>query len=235
MSKPEQHEMFPATSWTLVARASIESADGRSLSELIERYLPAMRSFVVRVMRVSESDADDIVQGFVTTRLLEKNILHAASQHRGRLRAYLSTAIRNYVIDRQRGVRAWKDIESHPELLADPGDQDHGFDAEWARALLDRTASRLRDHFITTGKPKIWEVFKARVLVPTRDGVPAPDYEQLVSRFGFRTATEACSAVTTGKRAFSRLLRSALRETVDRDEDVDDELRILRDILSEQK
>jgi DNA-directed RNA polymerase specialized sigma24 family protein len=233
MSTPGPSDNFPQTHWTLVARAASRELNPAAFEALLRQYSPALRGFLIRSLRLHAHEADDLVQGFIASRLLEKNILEQASPVRGRLRSFLAASLRNYVIDAQRQQTNRRRVElgsaslTETELAFDPA----LFDVEWARTLLDRTVVRMRDHFERTGQHRTWLVFEARILTPTLQGTPAPAYEHMVARFGFETATEACSAVTTAKRAFGRFLREAIQQTVGTDADIDDEIRTLREIL----
>jgi hypothetical protein len=74
-------------------------------------------------------------------------------------------------------------------------------------------------------------VFEARVLEPMlRERAPVP-LGELVRRFGV-TAERASNLLATAKRMFARNLRRVVGEYADGDDDIEDEIRCLRAILS---
>ena len=57
-------------------------------------------------------------------------------------------------------------------------------------------------------------------------------YEELVEKFGFETPTKASNALITAKRIFSRKLQEVVREYVETDEELAEELADLRAIAA---
>src|SRR4051794_35571153 len=92
---------FPSTHWTWVERAgSGEEAVRRpAMDAFLRRYLPALRAHVVARARVTAEEADDLLQGFVCSRLLERNLLGRVAREGGRFRTFLLTTLDRYVID----------------------------------------------------------------------------------------------------------------------------------------
>src|SRR2546421_1890182 len=98
MPVPDRHSAphrpdadFLSTHWSLVLRGG--NRDGSqaeaALSVLCQRYWFPLYAYVRR--RVADvHEAQDLTQGFFA-RLLEKNVLAAASPERGRFRAFLLT------------------------------------------------------------------------------------------------------------------------------------------------
>src|SRR2546430_1488073 len=65
---------FPATQWSLVGRAGHVTGSRRreALGTLLHRYMPAMRTHLVLARRMSPDQADDLIQGFVTDKIIEQ-------------------------------------------------------------------------------------------------------------------------------------------------------------------
>ncbi len=230
----EDRTDFPPTSWTLVASAKGDGG-GKSLEKLVSRYVPALQNFLISALRVDPHDAEEIVQEFVASKIIERQLLEAAEPSRGRLRSFLSASLRNFLVDRQRQDISRRRTELRASQLHDESFvkcDSTSFDIEWARAILEQTASALRHHFETSDRKQTWQVFELRVVRPLQDGTPPPSYATMVKQLGFRSATEACSAVTTAKRAFARILHEVISQTIGEEADLDDEIRHLRQILS---
>ena len=80
----------------------------------------------------------------------------------------------------------------------------------------------------------IWGVFESRILLPTTEGRPVVDYQDLVQKFGFRSPTQAANALITGKRMYTRILRSVVAEYALNEEDAEAEIRDLERVLARQ-
>src|SRR5438477_6642253 len=91
---------FPSTQWSLVGRAGRTSNEHRrdALGVLLHRYMPALRAHLVLAKRMSADHAEDLLQGFVADKIIEKNLLAQAEQARGRFRSFLLAALNHYVI-----------------------------------------------------------------------------------------------------------------------------------------
>jgi hypothetical protein len=64
------------------------------------------------------------------------------------------------------------------------------------------------------------------------DGIEPMPYAQLVDQFGFESPIKAANALTTAKRMLDRNLRAVLRDYLDDEADVEQELADLRAILA---
>jgi DNA-directed RNA polymerase specialized sigma24 family protein len=101
---------FATTHWSLVAAASGLEPDTalqkNALAGLCEAYWFPLYAFV-RWQGRSESDAEDLIQGFFA-RLIEKNDLAAADPARGRFRTFLLASLRHYIandLDRRQAIK----------------------------------------------------------------------------------------------------------------------------------
>src|SRR4051812_38640775 len=87
---------FPMTQWSLVARAGQPPAEARAaLDVLLRRYAPALRAHLLLDRRMSgdRSKAEDVLQGFVADKVLERNLIALADRERGRFRTFLLAAL----------------------------------------------------------------------------------------------------------------------------------------------
>src|SRR5918993_469093 len=101
---------FPTTQWTLVGNAARLGDPERrreAMGQLLERYLPALRTAVSR-MGVRHDQVEDLLQGFICDRVIQQNILSAADQARGRFRSFIFTSLRNFVFNQARAALAAK-------------------------------------------------------------------------------------------------------------------------------
>ena len=245
MSEPVRSSSpFPNTSWSMVARAAHvrSSVRRRTLDTLLRQYLPVLRAYLAARRRISPDEAEDLVQGFLASKVLEQQILKRADPARGKFRTFLMTALERYALDEWRKDTAAKRSPAGgraPDPLGDLAEADHPpaeaadlFDLEWARQAVDLAVSRMRRECQAGGRQDVWGVFEARVLGPTlHDAEPVP-YAQLVLRFGIASPEQAVALLTTGKRMFSRNLREVVSEYAEDEHEAEEELRRLKRILA---
>jgi len=226
---------FPTTDWSMLAHA----ADGRgtaqrlSLDQLLRRYMPPMRRFLLGCRQVNPQHVDDLIQSFITERVIESDLLKNADRTRGRFRSLLIRALTNYVID---GHRREKAHRTGPVLqLTDDaavvarGESDPSvyFERVWAEHVTAEALERTRLRLATTDRDRVWEVFSRRVLSPA-----TAEYRELAEQYQFTTLTKCASALHAAKRIFARELRVVLAEFGGENADINEELRDLKNIFA---
>src|ERR1700677_2779450 len=82
---------FPVTRWSLVVRAADTDAGIKriALTELLEKYLPALRSYLRLSKRLDADRADDLLQSFLASKVLDEDLIERADQRRGKFRTFL--------------------------------------------------------------------------------------------------------------------------------------------------
>ena len=88
---------FPSTDWSEVEEAGGGSgpAAREALGELLVRYLPALRAHLVRRLRFTPDEAEDLLQGFIADKVVERGLVARADRRRGRFRTFLLAALEN--------------------------------------------------------------------------------------------------------------------------------------------
>jgi hypothetical protein len=233
---------FPTTRWSLVAQAAQGSVDNSkaALADLLSRYTPPMKAYLIAGRRIRPDAADDILQGFIASRVLEQGLLGQADRNFGRFRGFLLSTLRAYVADQARhNGRAKRSatgevlsLDSAPEPSDNSGDPRMIFDVEWARRVLSEALEQMRTQCVASGRSDLWVVFDERVVGPTLGQRPAMPYAELVARLGLGSAEQASNLLMTAKRLFRRCLRSVVRGYVADEAEVDEELADLERILS---
>jgi RNA polymerase sigma-70 factor (ECF subfamily) len=232
---------FPTTHWSLVAQAGRDTADVRreALERLLRRYLPALRVHLVHTRRMAPEDADDLLQDFVTNRIIEKDLLSRADRDLGKFRTYLLAALDHFLIDQRRRQGAKKRSPGRGARL-DLGDQEDQipaapasdtFDRAWARGVLAEALERMRAECAASGRDDVWGVFEGRLLAPILRGSEPMDYEELVARFGLTSAAQASNVLMTAKRTFARTVRAVVGQYALGDEAIESEIRELHEVL----
>jgi len=226
-------EGFATTRWSIIAAAG-QTSDAQvnmALEELCQTYWYPLYAHVRR-RGYSKEDAEDLTQAFFA-RFLEKNYLNGLSSQRGRFRAFLLAALKNFLANewdksqrQKRGGGAtflsldWQDAESRYRI--DPADQlspDKLFDRAWALTLLERVMHRLeRVNLDNT----YFQQLKPCLTAERR----AINYSEVAGQLGI-TESAVRVAAHRLRRQYRELLRAEIAETLMDKEQLEDELHAL--------
>jgi len=234
---------FVQTDWSLVGRVGRGGPEGRreALGVLLLRYMPALQAHLVYRRGLSPDAADDLLQEFVASKIIEKDLIAHARRNAGKFRTFLLTALNRFLINRIRDEQAKKRSPEHGKVVSMgdcveqlPSDDEpaEAFHTAWAQRVIAEALRRMRAQCKRSGRPDLWGVFDCRVVGPTLEGREPIDYGQLIQRFGFRSPAQASNALITAKRMYARTLRAVLGEYARDDEEIDAEIDELREILS---
>lgn len=231
--------MFRTTRWSLIAAVGDATApeSRQALADLCGLYWYPVYAYVRRRGN-DRHRAEDLTQAFFA-RLLETHDLTAADRTRGRFRTFLLTACQNflanqhdYEVARKRGggVRSLPlDFGAGEERFsnepADPHTAEADFERRWALTLLDQTLKELRAEYVESGKATLFDTLKG-----TLTG-EAGGYKALGERLDLSEGAVKV-AVHRLRQRYRERLRAVIAETVDRPDDVDDEIRDLFSAVS---
>jgi DNA-directed RNA polymerase specialized sigma24 family protein len=200
------------TAWTRVEQAAHDPA---LLAELLEKYRLALWSYLVHTKRLSETEADDVLQEFLTARILEGNLLSLADRTRGKFRGLLLTALERFLIDHWRKQASRKaapdragglDVEF--DLAAPNQDVDAAFETGWAFSVFAEAMARLEKECRTSDRGDLWETFQARAGRIIQGLEPLP-YAALVPQCG-RDEKQVANLWGTAQVKFQRILKQVL-------------------------
>jgi RNA polymerase sigma factor (sigma-70 family) len=227
---------FETTRWSLVLAAGQQPTpkSRAALSTLCEQYWYPLYAFLRRQGQSAE-DAQDLTQGFFT-RLLEKGWLHDVRPERGRFRSFLLASLSHYASNERDRARALKrggpkpplslEIETAEGLYQlEPRDDvtpERVFDRRWALTLLDRVLARLKGEFHERGKGPLFDTLKV-FLDGDRSG---ESYKEVGAALDMSEGAVKV-AVHRLRRRFRDILRDEIAQTVERDEDIEDEIKHL--------
>ncbi len=230
--------MFPATRWTLVLDlrgGDLRSAE-RALEELCRLYWYPVYAFIRREGAGPE-DAQDLAQGFFA-RLLERGDFKSANQAKGRLRTYLLSAVKHYLVqDWRQRTREKRGGGAAPVALEDaehryarePAEMnspDVLFDRRWALDTLEQALQRLEAEYAAAGKAALFSALQPYIATRPPDAA----YEAIGPRFQM-TPGAVQVAVHRLRQRFRHSLEAVVAETVATPEEVADELRHLLELL----
>ncbi len=232
---------FETTRWSIVLaagdRASAQADE--ALAALCASYWYPLYVFIRR--RGHDADcAADLTQGFFAL-LVEKEYLRTVDPSRGRFRAFLLAACKNFLAnehDRNRAVkrgggRALVSIDrrdAEGRYLAEPAHEltpERLFERRWALEVLDQSLEQLGQEFRQMGKGALYERLK---LILT-GALGAVSYGEIGQALGM-TEQAVKKAAERLRRRFREIIRAQISGTVVDPSEVDDELRAMFAILS---
>lgn len=232
-----EKRQFPTTQWSLIVRATDTDPVERekALSEICMLYWPPVYAFI-RMRGKSPADAEDLTQGLFAE-LLERGDFGKMDPGRGRLRTYLLTATKNFLVsDYRREHRAKRgghaallsidSLEAEERCLipalADNLAPDRLFDRQWAISLMEAVVSELSEDYADKGKSRLFEVLRPFIQV---DAEPK-DRKELAEELGISEQTLRV-AIHRLRQRYAEALRRAVKATLCPEESVENEMAIL--------
>jgi RNA polymerase sigma-70 factor (ECF subfamily) len=199
-----------------------------------------LRNHLVRGRGLTPDAADDLVQSFLTDKVLEDGLIGLADPGRGRFRTFLATSLDRYLVSHIRAERAKKrgggarHLPLTAELsVVDPTPSPHqSFDVSWARQVLAEAVDSMCAQCLASGRAEVWGVFDGRVLSPLLHGGEQLSYAELVARYGFVSPSQASNVLVTANRMFVRELRRVVGAYTSTEAEADAEIADLRRILA---
>jgi RNA polymerase sigma factor (sigma-70 family) len=231
---------FATTHWSavLTAACSDTTRARAALEKLCQTYWYPLYAYARRRGH-SPPDAEDLTQGFFA-RLLKLNSLADVRREKGKFRAFLLASMNHYLADewdraraQRRDVRRTISLDTgaaETRYRREPADQltpERLFERQWALTLLETVVQRLHREYEADGKGELFMQLRFAI---TGDKSAVP-YTDLAARIGM--SEEAVRvAVHRLRRRYRQLLREEIAHTVTTEDEVADELRSLRRILS---
>lgn len=227
---------FNTTHWSVVLLAGNSSAPqaGAALENLCRAYWPPLYAYVRRQGH-GPHDAQDLTQEFFA-RLLEKDYFKLADRERGRFRSFLLKSLQHFLVNdwargqaQKRGggqrVLSLDEESAERAYLEHPAEQftpETLYEKRWAMLIVERTMQDLAREYESTGKGAIFHALKGLMLIPATGeaylGIAGP---LGVSEGAIKVALHRL------RQRFRDAVRAEVARTVERAEDVDEELRCL--------
>ncbi len=204
-----------------------------ALETLCQAYWYPLYAWARRSGKSAE-DAEDLTQGFFL-RLLESGGFAGADAAKGRLRSFLLGAMKHYMADAwdrsqavKRGGRAQTiaidSLAAEERYRLEPADlraPDVLYERRWALTVLDQFTAALRAEYTAAGKAAVFEA-----LCPWLTAPPEGGYAAAGERLGIPEGA-ARVAVHRLRKRYAELMRREIARTVEKEEDIEDELRTL--------
>lgn len=209
-----------------------------ALQKLCQCYWYPLYVFVRR-KGYSPSDAQDLTQEFFA-RFLEKRYVSLADQGRGKFRTFLLKSLEHFLINEwtkanaiKRGggqrIISWDEKTAEERYAYEPIDEaapDKIFEKRWASELLSQVLHALRQEFMESGKPELFEALKVSLW---GEG-SSVSYDQIGTQLGMSETAVKVAAHRLRQR-YRELLRAEVAQTVSTTAEVDEELKYLAAVL----
>jgi DNA-directed RNA polymerase specialized sigma24 family protein len=237
---------FGTTHWSVVGacRDDGEMATGAShaaLTRLCRDYWPPLYSFVRR-RGYAPADAQDLVQGFFAYFLKSKAYLHA-ERAKGKFRSFLLASVKHYlanVWDREHALKRGgdcqfvlldTDVEAVEALhLCEPAtasDDEQAYEQLWANTLVTCALAHLGEEYSDGAKARLFSELKPFLC----GGAGLPGQAEVAARLEMPIGTLRSHLLRLRVR-YAELLREEVARTIGSADDVDEELRHFRKILT---
>jgi len=230
---------FTTTHWSVVLEAQGPTpAAQAALEKLCRTYWRPIYGFVRR-QGTKPEEAEDLTQGFFAL-LLERHDLDAVRKDKGRLRSYLLTSLKHFLMNERNRAIAIKRGEGQRLVPldqlqqgecggfepADASTAEQLYERRWALALLDQVLTRLGDEYRAAGNMTLFERLKA-LLTDEPDRL---SQAQIADELGM-TENAVKQAFHRLRERYRQLLREEIAHTVMAPGDIEDELRHLIAVL----
>jgi len=230
---------FTTTNWSVVLEAQGQSpAAQEALEKLCRTYWRPVYSFIRREGTRPE-EAEDLTQGFFAL-LLERRNFDAVRKEKGRLRSYLLTSLKHFLVSEHRRAVTLKRGKGQQPIPLDelsgaersdmePADHltaERLYERRWALTLMEQVLQRLKNEYDTAGNSELFDSLKLLLA----DEVEAPSRAEIALKLGM-TDNAFRQAFHRFRNRYQLLLREEISHTVAIASDVEDELRHLITVL----
>jgi RNA polymerase sigma factor (sigma-70 family) len=234
---------FANTRWTIVVRAQegTELEVAEAMSQLCRSYWYPLYAYVRRSGRRRE-EAEDLTQEFFARYLLEKDILASAAREKGKLRTFLLTVMKRFLIKDWQRAHAEKrgGGREHVPINFDEGEDRYGhepadnttpdelYEKQWATTLLGRVMDSLRLEYASRGAEDRFDALKDALWWNANES----SYSKLGETLEL-SENAVKQAVSRLRKQYRKQLKEEIRSTLDTEDEeaVDTELSYLIAVL----
>jgi len=230
---------FLTTQWSLIEGVqSAQDKDGALIGALLTRYWKPVYWYLRR-RGCDNEQAKDLTQGFFHEIVLNRGLLQRADRSKGRFRAFLRHALEQYLRNENAKARTRKrrpggkcipfDPDDHPALpqtICSMTPEDC-YNYAWLSDLLEQVLSEVRTDCQSDGLQVHWQIFYERLVRPILEDFAPPSLQEVGQQCGVGEEKKLANMLVTVKRRFQTALRRRVRNTVAREDEVDDEVQEL--------
>jgi len=235
-------DRFATTRWSVVLGCADsrdhEERARKALAELCKTYWRPVFAFICRCGH-PVPDAQDLTQDFFLV-VLQGQLLQRADPDRGRFRSLLLKAVQDFLVNAHHKRRATKrggdaQFVSWDEWMAETPSHfsispqeartwpaEKIFDVRWAATAAEHALRQLGEECENRGRRRVFDVLSDSLAAERKD----VSYQQLSKTLGISEA-DVKRLIHELRVRYRDLLRAEVAETVEKPQDVDQELRYL--------
>lgn len=232
---------FTTTHWSMVLAAGTSGtpAAQEALERLCRVYWYPLYVFIRRLGH-PPADAQDLTQGFFLY-LLEREVVAKADPQAGRFRSFLLGSLKHFLAHEHERATALKRGGGQPILALDaldpetryalepsePAAPEAVFDQRWALQQIENALARLRADYASSDRAALFDLLKDYVWGEKN----ALTLAEIATRLDL-TEEAVRKSVQRLRHRFRDCLRVEVAQTVATPDQIDDELRYLRAVMS---
>ena len=221
-----QPDAFPSTQRTWIDRNLSDSVGERNEvnRHIMTVYAEPLRVYFLGTRARWLGEPEDIVAGFFADRLAKNRFLDEWRRSGMRLRRWLMNAFSFYLSELQRGTRRDQRTSGVlPEVEADHALPEQLIDRAFGESIVIEALHVAQSECIAKGLETHWGIF-------VRHAYGDMPYDTISAEFCVSSARAAVMA-RTAARHFRVAVRDLLRSDGAADNDLDDEIRVLLDVM----
>ena len=228
-------QAFLTTQWTLIQ----DIKDGKDQDQaligfLLKQYWKPVYCYL-RHKGHGNEQAKDLTQGFFHEVVLNQDLVGRADQSRGRFRAFLLHALKQYANKQDLKEQTQKRLEQKavsfeideepvlPESVTQTTAEE-SYHYAWLSSLLERVIEEVKNDCGRQGLDIHWALFNKRIVWPIFDDKTPPSLPELCELYDIEDEKKASNMIITVKRRFRAALMKHVRNTVLSQSQASDEL-----------
>lgn len=232
-SRQSPNGRFATTHWSVVLDASRPAGSqyADAMSNLCRTYWYPLYAYLRR-QGCDRYEAEEYTQAFFT-RLLEKSDLKLADPDRGRFRSFLLASLKHFVANERKREKTLKRGGDRKIFTLDFSDADRRyslapiekmspeklFERSWALTVLRNATDKLEAESAAADKGRIFDSLKV-YLTAEKDAIP---YREAAEELQM-TEGAVKVAVHRLRRKYRELLQDEIAQTVEKPDDIKDEI-----------
>jgi hypothetical protein len=235
-------QAFLTTQWSLIENIQDGKDQEKALiGFLLKQYWKPVYCYLRRSGYDNER-AKDLTQGFFHEVVLNRDLVGRADQSRGRFRAFVLHALKQYAHKQDFKEKAQRRIEQEavsfdmeeepilPESVV-KRTAEESYHYAWLSSLLEHVLDEVKESCKEEKMDIHWALFNKRIICPILGNGTALSLTELCASYDIENEKKASNMIITVKRRFRAALMKHIRNTVLSQGQVSDELEELLQFL----
>ena len=218
-------QAFLTTQWSLIEDIQDgKDQDKALIGFLLKQYWKPVYCYL-RHKGYSNEQAKDLTQGFFHEVVLNRDLVGRADPSRGRFRAFLLHALKQYTNKQNLKEQTQKRLEQKAvsfEIDEEPilpksltqTTAEESYHYAWLSSLLEHVLEEVKENCEQQGMDIHWALFNKRVVWPIFGDRTPPSLPELCDAYDIDSVKKASNMIITVKRRFRVALMQHVRNTV---------------------